>query len=137
MANDNLLIPQEYLQHADALVAQFNAVGLGWELNAEILTKIVDLKNEYNLPSEAIIDPVGFFIYMKYRIRKGGPVLFKCGQAEYIGDIRVDIQIFLIHPEHYTCAITKKDGCCDNPKPKVVILANTSDVRRWTNNGGR
>jgi hypothetical protein len=59
------------------------------------------------------------------------------GEVLYIFSIRGQISMAWIAPEHLDRVLSAVGGCCGNKKPGVFRLANESDVRRWTNNGGR
>ena len=76
---------------------------------------------------------------MKYR--KLFPLRVRCGAwpnyMTYAFQIRANIPLAWVEPEHIPCLTNVKWGCCGNKKPGGVIFANEDDVRRWNNGGGR
>lgn len=55
---------------------------------------------------------------------------------EYIFAIRANIPMSWVHPDDVDKILNILGGCCGQKTSKVFFLANESDVRRWTNNGG-
>lgn len=86
------------------------------------------------IPEDAQVNEAGQ-VAMKYR--KLAPILVTCGNKQYVFVIRANIPLAWIDPEHIPCVGAVKWGCCGRKKPGGVLFANESDVRRWTNGGGR
>jgi len=90
------------------------------------------------IPDTAITNEQGK-VAMKFR--KLAPARVKCGakpyQYTYIFTIRANIPMAWVDPEHVGCMQNVKWGCCGHKKAGGVIFANESDVRQWTNGGGR
>lgn len=78
-------------------------------------------------------------VAMKYMRKQRA--LVTCGPAEdrrqYVFHMRANICMAWIEPDHVPCVLAVKGGCCGNKKSGVITFANESDVRRWTNGGGR
>lgn len=78
-------------------------------------------------------------VAMKYR--RQFPARVKCGgwpnAVTYIFTIRANIPVTWVEEEHVPCMMNVTYGCCGTRKPGGVLFANESDVRRWTNGGGR
>lgn len=110
------------------------AVGLGWALNDAMIADLQVIREQYNLPPNAILDPGGTYVYMKYKAGNHR-VEFKCGEMTYLNTLKNNINMILVQPEHVPCAMGMRGGCCGNKKPGVIIFANPSDVRRWTQGG--
>lgn len=85
--------------------------------------------------SDAMITNEAGQVAMKYRRQR--PLLLKCGKKQYVFVVRANIPLAWIDEEDIPCAQAKRGGCCGQRKPGVIIFANESDVRRWTNGGGR
>jgi hypothetical protein len=64
-------------------------------------------------------------------------VLTKCGPTEYIFDTQANICMAWINPADVSCILGKRGGCCGQKRPGVFSYANSSNVRQWTNRGGR
>lgn len=61
------------------------------------------------------------------------------GQEYYAFVVRANICLAWIRPEHVAMVLSiRRKKCCGNgAKPNEYRYANESDVRRWTNGGGR
>lgn len=57
--------------------------------------------------------------------------------TEYVFSPRANISLAWVLDEHVDQLLTKKKNCCGGSKKPMFFLANESDVRRWTNGGGR
>lgn len=55
---------------------------------------------------------------------------------EYIFFIKANIPLAWVHPDDVDSILSQLGGCCGSHDKKVFVLANESDVRRWTNQGG-
>lgn len=90
------------------------------------------------IPETAVTNEAGL-VAMKYR--KLFPMRVRCGgwpnYVTYVFTIRANIPMTWVEPEHVPCMQNVKYGCCGKKKPGGVIFANSDDVRRWTNGGGR
>lgn len=90
------------------------------------------------IPETAILNEAGQ-VAMKYK--RLVPLRVRCGgwpnYMTYIFTIRANIPMTWVDEEHVPCMQQVKYGCCGAKKPGGVIFANESDVRRWTNKGGR
>lgn len=75
-------------------------------------------------------------VAMKY-LRKNR-AYFKCPSGnQYVLTMRANICMGWVNEEDVACARAVRGGCCGQKKPGVITFANESDVRRWTNGGGR
>lgn len=75
-------------------------------------------------------------IAVKYR-QPGQVLISGCPSGnEYVAVTQANICLAWIEPEDVDFVLAKKGGCCGK-KQQAFHLANESDVRRWTNKGGR
>lgn len=90
------------------------------------------------IPDTAIRNEAGQ-VAMKYR--RLVPQRVKCGgwpnAVIYAFTIRANIPMTWVNEEHVPCMLGVTYGCCGTRKPGGVLFCNESDVRRWTNGGGR
>lgn len=56
---------------------------------------------------------------------------------QYAFVVRANICLAWIKPEHVAKVLSTTKRCCGNSVKTVYHYANESDVRRWTNGGGR
>lgn len=56
---------------------------------------------------------------------------------QYAFVVRANICLAWIKAEHLEKVLSTTKICCGNSAKKVYHYANESDVRRWTNGGGR
>lgn len=75
--------------------------------------------------------------YVAVKYMRQVPKQVKVGGVMYVFMIRATIPMAWVHPDHVDMVLALKSGCCGQKKAGVFRLANESDVRRWTNNGGR
>jgi len=78
---------------------------------------------------------------------EAGMVAAKCYQSRpkkvridediYIFTVRANISMCWVRPEHLDRVLAQKKTCCGGSKKRIFLLANDSDVRRWTQGGGR
>lgn len=54
----------------------------------------------------------------------------------YVFVTQANVCLAWVNPEDVDKLLQVKHGCCGSKKP-VIFYANESDVRRWTNRGGR
>lgn len=91
------------------------------------------------LPPEGAICNEAGQVAMKYR--KLSPIHVRCGghpnYRTYVFMIRANIPMTWVNVEDVPCMNGVKWGCCGVKKPGGVVLASASDVRQWTNGGGR
>jgi hypothetical protein len=66
-----------------------------------------------------------------------GKIMTRCNQYDYIFVTQAQICMTWVQEEHVGCILNKRGGCCGQKRPGVFSYANASDVRRWTNRGGR
>jgi hypothetical protein len=71
---------------------------------------------------------------LKYRM----PVqkYIRVGDREYVFVPRANISLAWVEDQDVDFILRKKKSCCGGSKP-IFFRANPSDIRRWTNNGGR
>jgi len=72
---------------------------------------------------------------MKYY--QPGKVITRCNRFDYYFTTRANICMDWIQEQHVGCILNKRGGCCGQKRPGIFTYANASDVRRWTNGGGR
>lgn len=99
-----------------------------YTLDEALTTKIPDV-------ASPIADLNGNIALVYYQ--QLGRVLTKCGQAEYVFITHANICLTWAHPDHVPCVLAKKGGCCGQKRPGIFRYANASNVRQWTNRGGR
>jgi len=58
-------------------------------------------------------------------------------QRTYIFSMRANISMAWVEAEDVPCCLAVRGGCCGQTKPGVIRYASETDVRRWTNGGGR
>jgi len=51
--------------------------------------------------------------------------------------VKARISMCWVKDEHVSRVLSTKKTCCGGSKKRVFRLANESDVRRWTQGGGR
>ncbi|RMD57938.1 hypothetical protein D6833_13415 [Candidatus Parcubacteria bacterium] len=56
---------------------------------------------------------------------------------EYVFTVRANISLTWVEPEDVQRILNIRRACCGGKRNQQFFLANESDVRRWTNNGGR
>lgn len=75
------------------------------------------------------------------RYRRQQKAVVECGphadRRTYIFSMRANISMAWVKPEDVPCCLAVKGGCCGQKKTGVIIYASETDVRRWTNGGGR
>lgn len=71
------------------------------------------------------------------RYRRQQRLVAKCGKRTHIFNMQANISMAWIPIEDVPCALALKGGCCGQKKKGIVIFASDTDVRRWTNRGGR
>ena len=78
-------------------------------------------------------------IALKYKRQQKAVV--ECGPANdrrtYIFSMRANISMAWVEPSDVACCLAVVGGCCGVRRPGVVVYASDTDVRRWTNGGGR
>jgi len=57
--------------------------------------------------------------------------------SEYVFVPRANISLAWVSNEHVDQILNIKKGCCGGKKKSTFFYANESDIRRWTNGGGR
>lgn len=88
-----------------------------------------------NLPETAQTNDQGW-VGIKY-YQPGQPYIRNTPSGqEYIGITKANICFFWCNPLDLEYMFNKRGGCCGKRK-QLFHYANESDVRRWTNNGGR
>lgn len=65
------------------------------------------------------------------------PHVVQVNGHEYFFDVRADICMAWILTDDSQSVLNVTKTCCGNNKRTVYRYANESDVRRWTNGGGR
>jgi len=68
---------------------------------------------------------------------KSGKILTACGKMEYVFMTQANICMSWVNAQDVECILNKRGGCCGQSRPGIFSFANASDVRRWTNRGGR
>lgn len=59
-------------------------------------------------------------------------------KTAYHFNAKANVWLDWVKPEHIQWVKDQKHKCCGRPRSiQVFFLANASDVRIWTNNGGR
>lgn len=86
------------------------------------------------IPETAVLNETGQ-VAMKFR--KNVPLRVKCSGYTYVFSIRANVPMAWVEPKHVPCMGKVKWACCGQRRKGGVIFANESDVRRWTNGGGR
>lgn len=65
-------------------------------------------------------------------------ILVRCSNGEYVFSMRANIALAWVDEQDVPCCMNVKRNCCGPGRKKSLItFANESDVRRWTNGGGR
>lgn len=57
--------------------------------------------------------------------------------ADYVFVCKANITLAWVNPDDVQHLLERRKHCCGNNKKQVFFYANESDVRRWTNGGGR
>jgi len=65
------------------------------------------------------------------------PRVVRVGGVDYAFVVRANICLAWINSEHVGIILAMKHKCCGDSYNQAYFYANESDVRRWTNNGGR
>lgn len=58
-------------------------------------------------------------------------------EHEYVFTVRANISLTWVEPEDVQRILNIRRSCCGGKRNQQFFLANESDVRRWTNGGGR
>lgn len=81
----------------------------------------------------------GGFAAMRYLRQQ--QMIVECGpgkdRRQHVFSMRANISMAWIPAKDVACCLAVMGGCCGNKKPGIIIYANESDVRQWTNGGGR
>lgn len=59
------------------------------------------------------------------------------GSVLYQFEIRANINMAWVRPEHVEAILAITKQCCGGTRHNVFRYANENDVRQWTNRGGR
>lgn len=86
-------------------------------------------------PLEPILDADGN-VAVKYTRQQLAFVEHTPSGKQYVFVCRANIYMSWVDPRDVAHIRGLKGGCCGNRTQIVYYLANESDVRRWTNNGG-
>jgi len=91
----------------------------------------------YVLPEHAIVNPDdNNLVALKHK--KKNRVIVNCSDRNHVFHMRANICMTWVPLEDVQCCLDKTSSCCGGRRKKGAILfANESDVRRWTNRGGR
>ena len=65
------------------------------------------------------------------------PRKVRVGDDIYIFTVRARISMCWVRPEHLERVLSEKKTCCGGNRRRLFLIANESDVRRWTQGGGR
>lgn len=65
------------------------------------------------------------------------PHVIQVHSNEYFFNVRADICMAWVALEDYQAVLEITKTCCGNVKRTVYRYASETDVRRWTNGGGR
>lgn len=88
--------------------------------------------------ADMIVNDAGM-VAMRYNRKQRA--LVTCGpkddRRQYVFSMRANICMAWIAEEDVPCVQAVRGGCCGRKVPGVITFANESDVRRWTNGGGR
>lgn len=76
-------------------------------------------------------------VALKYR--QPAPVIARNtpSKKEYAFVVKANISMAWVDPQDVDNLISRTKTCCGGNRKKQFFLANESDVRRWTNGGGR
>jgi len=63
--------------------------------------------------------------------------IVQVGGEQYLFQTRANICMAWVHQENVGAVLAMKKVCCGGNKKPMFTYANESDVRRWSNGGGR
>lgn len=92
-----------------------------------------------DVPAGAIVNEEG---QVAMKVMNRVQVLVTCQRPDgqkvrYVLRSEANVCMAWIDPIDVPCMKAVRGGCCGNRRSGIIILANASDVRQWTNRGGR